>query len=96
MAEMGHKMIYRHLQCDYGLIDDRLADYSADPVPVFAFLNNWAPLKAIAVVTYREQSKALANIDQSLSSKPLSIHDTLDAAQAWMVREMKRTLSGAQ
>jgi len=83
-----HEFIAKRLKCDYGIIVDRQADYSLLPVPVFQFLNAWAPLTAIAIVAHRPMSKTIAQIDKGLSRKPLAIFDNIDDAQLWLNAEM--------
>jgi hypothetical protein len=83
-----HTLIARHLGCDYGLIVDRAEDYSLLPVQVFQFLNHWAPVKVIAIVAHRTMSKTVAEIDKSLSRKPLQVFVSIDEAQTWIDQQL--------
>ena len=88
MATDIHRLIYRHLGCNYGMIEDRARDYSIFPVPIFQFFNNWQPLQAIAIVTHRTASKTMAEIDRSLSRKPLAVFDDMASALVWLNRQL--------
>ena len=92
MVRQVHQVIHDHLGGDYGMIVDRREDYSLAPVQVFDFLNNWVPLKAIAIVTHRTMSKTIAQIDQSLSNKPLALFDSIEEAQAWIDTQLTQTI----
>lgn len=84
MAKETHVTIYQHLGRDYGMIADRSSDYSMLPVPVFTFLNEWVPLKAMAIVAHRAMSKTITDIDKSLAKKPLEVFSTIPEAQTWL------------
>ena len=81
-------LMVQHLPGDYGLIVDRREDYSLRPVQVFQFLNQWAPLQAIAIVVHRHHSKTVAEIDKALSRKPLKIVGSLAQAQDWINEQL--------
>ena len=89
MVKENHQIITEQLGGCYGMIVDRREEYSVMPVPVFEFLNSWEPLKAIVIVTHRSMSKKIAEIDQSLSNKPLVLMDNVDQAQVWIDDKMR-------
>ena len=89
MVKEAHELIHEHLGCDYGMIADRSGDYTLTPVPIFQFFNSWDPLRAIAIVTHRAMSKTIAEIDKSLSRKPLDVFDGMQDARAWMEAQLQ-------
>ena len=78
---------------DYGLLVDRVHDYSVDPVPVYHFLNRLPRLLAIAIVAYRQASASVTAVEQSVCEKPLRIFDHVDDAVAWLERVYHQSLS---
>jgi hypothetical protein len=73
---------------DYGMIVDRKADYSLDPVPVYAILDALSNLKAIAIVCYRSTTLGMIAMERKLSRGELEGFSGLDCARAWLTRRL--------
>ncbi len=84
VTKSSHQLISESYSGDYGMIVDRAGDYSLSPVEVFQVLNDLPRLKAIAIVVHRDSTKAIAQIDKSLSKKPLQVFDNINNAQTWL------------
>lgn len=69
---------------DYGILVDRVNDYSVSPVGVYQFLNTRSRLRAMALVLYRPISMAVSDIETSLANKPIKVFDNVDAANTWL------------
>jgi hypothetical protein len=77
-------LLEKNLPGNYAIVINRVNDYSVAPVAVYQVLNNTSRLQGIAIVTYREISSTVSDIEKSLSVKPLQVFSDLDAAETWL------------
>ena len=68
----------------FGVVVDRKADYSIDPIGVYGVFNQMSNLKAIAIVIHKERGFFPVEVEQKLFKGRLQVFRSKEAAYQWI------------
>ncbi|MDX1810521.1 MAG: hypothetical protein R3240_01120 [Gammaproteobacteria bacterium] len=91
-TETVEKMI-NIMKGDFGLIINRVNDYSIDPFSIYTYLNTKPSLKAMAIVVHRESYLKLMPMQQNIFKNPIEGFLALEDAIDWMHKILKQQAS---
>ena len=84
VSSRGYDAIEKEMPGDYGVIIDRIKDYSIAPVEVYDIMNRRQRLRAVALVAHRQTTVRSAEMERRLSIKPLECFLNLEDAVSWI------------
>ena len=83
-SQQANDLIEKEMPGNYGMIINRKADYSIDPVPVYKILNQYKNLKAIAIVSPGKVNFLPIETEKFLYHGKLEIFQEINEAQDWI------------
>ncbi|WP_460231088.1 hypothetical protein [Aurantivibrio plasticivorans] len=83
-ARSTHRKIAEHMPGNYGILIDRVHDYSISPVELYEYLNSIENLKAIANVVYRENTKSSLATAERIFQGHFGYFSSVEEAHAWL------------
>lgn len=83
-ARSSHTQIAKQMPGPYGLLVDRVHDYSVAPVEIYEFLNTIDNLKAIANVVYRDSTQSALLPAMRIYKGHFESFGSVEEAHAWL------------
>lgn len=89
-ALINRKLVKHHLNLlerlidkNYSIVDNRKNDFTHDIVEIFEELHSRVRLKKVAVVTYRNQTNLISEIESQLCQKDFAVFGDVESAIRW-------------
>lgn len=77
-------VLEQHVDGNYGMIFNRINDYSIAPVEVYEEINQRERLHAIAIITHRKTSDLNIHLEKNLYKRKLESFHSIEHALDWI------------